>query len=185
MKTMEKNKDVSRLGGENGLPARQSPFRAGDVVLVLLAILLIAALIILAYWLVPRVRENYREYKEELLITVELPLSAGLLENLPKAGDAWVLLDSDGAVCTVRSVDYEEGDTVCRVTLLRREAIYRESEGYHIAGTRVSIGGKLYFRRDLEDYFAATVVGMTSNRFPEIEETTASETAEQEVETHG
>lgn len=154
---------------------RRGGFRAGDAVLVVLAILLVAVLILLASTVLPAIRENFREYEEELLFTVEIPMQSENTGALPEAGDAWVLLDSGGAVCTVRAVEYVEEAAVCRVTLLRRNTIYREGEGYHIAGTRIAVGSTLYFRRDPEYYFAALVTGLDSERFALPAETTDSE----------
>ena len=175
-----KNQDLGDVQGRYAEDAdsilNRNAFRPGDAVLILLAILLVAVVIALASVIVPEVKDNNKEYKDELLITVDLPVSPESGIGLPSVGDRWILLDSNGAECTVRDVRYEEGATLADVTLLRKEAIYRDGEGYLIAGTRISVGGKLYFRRDREEYFAATVTGMNSARFPALEETTETET---------
>ena len=97
IKESQKNRDPykerGRYGEETDPISRRGSFRAGDAVLILLAVLLVAVLIVLASVIVPAVRENYREYKEELLITVDIPVTHERVERLPVPGDAWVLLD--------------------------------------------------------------------------------------------
>lgn len=174
-----KNQDLrdgrGRYAEEADSILNRNAFRPGDAVLILLAVLLVAVVIALASVIVPEVKDSSKEYKDELFITVDLPVSPESGSELPSVGDRWILLDSNGAECTVREVKYEAGTALAEITLLRKEAIYREGEGYLIAGTRISIGGKLYFRRDREEYFAATVTGLNSERFPVLEETTEAE----------
>ena len=145
-------------------------FHFGDALLILLAVLLVAGLILLAAVIVPAIRANFREYDEELRFTIEVPMTD--TQFLPKAGDAWILLDSGDAVCTVRDVAYSQETATCRVTLLRKYATYREGEGYMIEGTRIAVGTTLYFRCGPERFFAASVLGLQSDRF-ELPETTA------------
>lgn len=145
----------------NGM--RRGGFRAGDMLLVALAILVTALMIFLGAKVIPALRESFSSYSEELYFTVEYPIS--LTDTLPQAGDGWVLLDSDGAICTVRLVEYSEEESVCRVTLLRSNATYREEVGYEIEDIRIAVGSTLYFRGVSGRYFAATVLSLESERF--------------------
>lgn len=165
---MAKNK--RELRAEEQKVAYGHAFHVGDAFLILFAILLVAGLILLTAVIVPAIRENFREYNEELRFTVEVPMTD--TQFLPKAGDAWILLDSGDAVCTVRTVEYSQETATCRVTLLRKYATYREGEGYMIEGTRIAVGATLYFRCGPERYYAASVSGVVSDRF-EVPETTA------------
>lgn len=175
MSRKEANRSDFRSGESEGRKKthgdiRRGVFHSGDILLVCLAVLLIALLILIGSVVLPAIRENFREYNESLLFTVEFPLEAG--EELPKIGDGWVLLDSDGAVCTVRAVEYLEDEALCHVTLLRKNTVYREGEGYSIGETRVAVGTTLFFRRDIDRYFAASVTALESDRFlPQTEET--------------
>jgi len=183
---MAKNKkiireDTSRMEETNVV---RSGFHVGDALLVLLALLIVAVLIFTASVIVPAVRDNFREYEEDLTFVVEFPFTESDTVTPPGVGDLWVLLDSEDAVCTVRNVAYSAEGGYCRVTLLRKATTYREGDGYMIEGTRISVGSTIYFRRDPEHYFAALVTGISSDRFP-IPETTASDEATQEVENDG
>lgn len=154
----------------------RSGFHVGDALLIVLAVLLVATLILFASVIIPAVRENFREYDESLLFTIEMPMTPEDAEALPKPGDAWILLDSNDAVCTVRTVDYVAGETFCRITLLRKSATYREGEGYMIEGTRIAVGTTLYFLRGTGQYFATTVTAVSSDRFPLSETDSESQT---------
>ena len=172
---MPKNKKAlhnERIAAADMKAARRG-FHVGDVLLVVLAVLAVAVMIFAASVIVPAVRENFREYDENLTFTVEFPFTETENHILPRVGDIWVLLDSEDAVCTVRAVEYSEETSFCRVTLLRKDATYREGKGYMIEGTRISVGSKIYFRRDPEHYFAAIVTALDTDRFERPEETTA------------
>ncbi len=153
---------------------RRGGFRAGDILLVVLAVLVTALMIFLGAKVIPAIRSSFSSYSEELCFTVEYPIS--LTDTLPQEGDGWVLLDSDGAICTVRLVEYSEEDGVCRVMLLRSNATYREESGYQIEDIRISVGSTLYFRGVSGRYFAATVLSLESTRFaPPVHDQTESE----------
>ncbi len=142
---------------------RRNGFRAGDVLLVALAVAVTALMIVLGARVIPALRASFSSYSEELLFTVEYPIS--LTDTLPQAGDGWVLLDSDGMICTVQLVEYAEEEGICRVMLVRQNAVFREGVGYSIGNTRVSVGSVLYFRGMSDRYFAATVLSLESSRF--------------------
>ena len=148
---------------------RRNGFRAGDVLLVVLAVAVTALMIILGARVIPALRASFASHNEALLFTVEYPLS--LTDTLPQEGDGWVLLDSDGMICNVQSVDFSAEEGICRVVLLRKNAVYRENVGYSIGNTRVSVGSTLYFCGVSDRYFAATVLSLESDRFsPQITE---------------
>ena len=176
-----------RIDGSEEIVIRKNGIHAGDVILVILAVLLMAVLILAASIVVPAVRARFSEFDEELLFTVEFPLTAENAQKLPEIGDVWMLLDSDGAVCTVREVNYSEEDSICRVALLRGSATYRKGEGYVIESTRIAVGATLYFKRNPEHYFAVTVTGLSSERFLGIElaEETEQASDEEGEENHG
>lgn len=157
---------------------RRGGFRGGDIVLVLLAVAVTAVMIFLGTRVIPAIRENFSSYHEEVRMTVEYPVT--LTDMLPQAGDAWTLLDADGAICTVREVDYSEEEGICRVTLLRKDAVYRDGEGYTIENIRIAVGSKLYFRGVSDRYFAVTVLTMDSDRFALQTETEMNEAEETE-----
>lgn len=142
---------------------RRSGFRGGDMLLVLLAVLVTALMIFFGAKVIPAIKESFSSYSEDISFTVEYPFS--LTDTLPQEGDGWVLLDSDGATCTVQLVEYSKEDGVCRVALLRKNATYREETGYQIEDVRISVGSTLYFRGVSGHYFAATVLSLESDRF--------------------
>lgn len=157
--------------------SRKSGFRMGDLLLVILATSLIAVLILLGAEVIPSIRRSFSTYKEEIVFTVEYQMPP--IEELPRANDQWVLLDSDGAVCTVRKVEYSLEEKVCSITLLRKNALYRDGEGYMIDETRIAVGSTLYFQCSGDQYFAVTVTALESERFPQVTEfteTTESQT---------
>lgn len=176
MKYNPAGQSPQRLQNASG---QHSGFHVGDALLIWLAVLLATALILFAAVIVPAVRENFREYDESLLFTIEIFVTPEDLNTLPKPADSWVLLDSNDAVCTVRTVDYTAGESSCRITLLRKSATYREGEGYMIEGTRIAVGSTLYFLRDSGRYFAASVTSVSSDRFPLPETDPPADTSEQ------
>ena len=148
-----------------------SSFGAGDFLVILLALILVAVLVLLATRSLPGLRADFEKQEEEIFLKVEYPIQSGSGEALPKKDDPWVLLDSDGAIFTVHSVELSYDQTVCRV-LLKRKVSYREGYGYSVEDTRIAIGTTLYFRKDLAAnqvaYFAVSVIGLHSARFPEV-----------------
>lgn len=153
---------------------RRNGFRAGDVLLVVLAIAVTALMIILGARVIPSLRESLSSYNEELLFTVEYPIS--LTDTLPQSGDGWTLLDSDGRICIVRLVEFSAEEGICRVMLYQKNAEYREDVGYSIGNTRISVGSTVYFCGVSDRYFAATVLSLESKRFPPpVYEETGSE----------
>ena len=150
---------------------RGRSFGAGDFLVILLALILIAVLVLLATRSLPRLRADFEKQEEEIFLKVEYPVKSGSEESLPKKDDPWVLLDSDGAIFTVHSVELSYDQSVCRV-LLKRKVSYREGHGYSVEDKRIAIGTTLYFRKDLAAnqvaYFAVSVVGLHSARFPEV-----------------
>jgi len=178
------NKELSEkelLGDESSIrqhvsrsSMRRGGFRAGDMLLVLLAILVTALMIFLGAKVIPALRASFSSYSEEICFTVEYPMS--LADTIPQAGDGWVLLDSDGAICTVRLVEYSADEGICRVMLLRSNATYQEEYGYRIEDIRIAVGSTLYFRGVSGRYFAATVLSIESDRFhPPVHDSTESE----------
>ena len=143
---------------------RRNGFRAGDVLLILLAVTVTVLMIVLGARVIPSLRSSFSSHNEELLFTVEYPLS--LTDTLPQTGDGWTLLDSDGKICTVQLVEFSAEEGICRVMLYQKNAVYRENIGYSSGNTRISVGSTLYFCGVSDRYFAATVLSLESKRFP-------------------